>query len=574
MLIQASALRRLHQIDTNTTQLQRSLNRLASGSRLARQADDAAGSAIASGMKSQMMGQAQANANVQDGINYIQTADAGMQNLVDVLHRMRELSVQLANDTYTDADRQKAQSEIAQLREQLTTIPQSTQFNGLKPLVLDPTSVGKLATSPGNQLDVELVIDGQSDPAAQLAYLQIMGTFQAVQANLQARNVDLRMGITLSGFNNPGPAIGNSVLADNVDGVRLIQDSTTSQSLMKEWLFYTIGPSQFDSNPNPPFFPIITGPGRFNTGQDNYNALVQTSGIAGTDPVAGTSESGAVVSTVNPLAPPPGPVAPGHATTDPTTSDAMARRSGVTFFQVLLTTHNPGTLATPGLPVAPGPAAAREAATAAILSTDPDLHVVVGNPGGAGGAVAGSYDQIVSATNGFFFDLNATTPADFIALADQFQNAIAPVPNQDPTTVVYENDVRIQAGANEGQFINVVHPHITARALGLEDADLSTQAGASSLIGKVDDAMKQVLAIRAKLGASQNRLEAASRNLGVSQENLATSYSRIYDTDFAAETANLTRRQILMQASTQLAAQALPLENSVWLNLKQLVGSG
>jgi flagellin len=574
MLIQASALRRFHQIDSNETQLQRSLNRLSSGSRLARTADDAAGTAIASGMKTQMMGQAQANANVQDGINYLQTADAGMQNLMDVLHRMRELSVQMANDTYTDADRQKAQMEVAQLREQLTTIPQTTQFNGLTPLVLDPATVQKLATAPGNQLDVELVIDGQSDIASQLGYLQIMATFQAVQANLQSRNLDLRMGIALSGFNNLGLPMGDSVLTDNVDGVRLIQDATTSQATMKEWLFYTIGPSQFDSNPNPPFAPILTGPGRFNTGQDNYNALVQSSGIAGSDPVAGFSESGAVVGTVNPLAPPPGPVAPGHPTTNATTTDAMARRSGVSFFQVLLTTHGSGTMATPGLPVGAGPAAAREAATAAILSTDQDLHVVVGTPGGAGGPVATGYDQIVTATNGFFFDMGATTPADFIALADQFESMIKPVPNADPTTVVYDNNVRIQAGANEGQFIDVVHPHITGRALGLEDADLSTQPGASRLIGKVDDAAKQLLAIRAKLGASQNRLESSARNLDVSQENLATSFSRIHDTDFAEESANLTKRQILMQAATSLTAQAGPLENSAWMNLRQLIGTG
>jgi flagellin-like hook-associated protein FlgL len=224
--------------------------------------------------------------------------------------------------------------------------------------------------------------------------------------------------------------------------------------------------------------------------------------------------------------------------------------------------------------VAPGAAAAREAQTAALLSADPNLRVVVGNPGGAGGAVAGAYDQIVTDTGGFFFDLNATTPADFIALADQFQSMIAPVPNPDPTTVVYDNDVRMQAGANEGQHFSVVHPHITARALGLETADLSTQANASALIGKVDDATKEILTIRAKLGASQNRLEAASRYLGVAYENQATSFSRIHDTDFAAETANLTKRQILMQAATTLAAQAGPLENSAWTNLRQLIGTG
>ncbi|MBC7544750.1 MAG: hypothetical protein H7338_18665 [Candidatus Sericytochromatia bacterium] len=567
-------MRRVHQIDTNTNQLQRALSRLASGTRIERAADDAAGLAIASGLKTQMMGGAQANANVQDGINYIQTADAGMGEVINVLHRMRELSVQAANDTYTDSDRQKIQAEVITLRESLNTIPRETTFNGIQPLVMSQEEVAKLATVPGNQLDVQLVIDGQSDLAMQVGFLNLMATFQAVRANLNARNVDLSMGIAISGFNQPGPAIGNSVLVDNVDGVRLLQAANTSQITMKEWLFYTIGPSQYDTNPNPPFTPIIVGPGRFNTRQDNYNAIVQSSGIAGTDTLAGTSEAGGVNATVNPLAPAPGPVAPGYATTSPTTSDSMARRAGVDFFQVLLTTHAPGTLATPGAPIAAGAAAVREAATAAILSTDSDLHMVVGTPGGAGGAVAGSYDQIVTATNGFFFDMNATTPADFIALADQFESLIKPIPDDDPTEVVYNYDKRIQAGANEGQHLGVVHPHITARALGLEAADLTTQGNAGRLIGKVDKAMGDMLVIRAKLGAAQNRLTHASSNLEVAYENQATSFSRINDTDFAAETANLTKRQILAQAAISLHAQALPLENSLWSNVRQLILSG
>jgi flagellin len=112
----------------------------------------------------------------------------------------------------------------------------------------------------------------------------------------------------------------------------------------------------------------------------------------------------------------------------------------------------------------------------------------------------------------------------------------------------------MQVGANQGQFFNVVHPHITARALELEGADIGTQAGAAGTITQVDEAMKGLLSIRAKLGASQNRLESAARYLGVATENQSIAFSRIHDTDVAAETANLTKRQILMQAATSLSA--------------------
>jgi hypothetical protein len=105
-----------------------------------------------------------------------------------------------------------------------------------------------VAVKPDNRLDIQLVNDGRSDPSMQIAYFNVMQTFQAVQADLNARGADLRMGITLSGFNGPGPAFGNSAMTDNVDGVRLLLDSTTDQYLMKQWLFYTIGPAQFDTN--------------------------------------------------------------------------------------------------------------------------------------------------------------------------------------------------------------------------------------------------------------------------------------------------------------------------------------
>ncbi|MBC7544147.1 MAG: flagellin [Candidatus Sericytochromatia bacterium] len=110
--------------------LSKSLERLSSGMRINRAADDAAGLAISETLKAQIIGMSQANANSQDSINLIQTAEGGLNETTSILQRMRELSVQAANDTYTQADRSKIQEEVGQMKEELTRIAQTTQYNG------------------------------------------------------------------------------------------------------------------------------------------------------------------------------------------------------------------------------------------------------------------------------------------------------------------------------------------------------------------------------------------------------------------------------------------------------------
>lgn len=103
---------------------------------------------------------------------------------------------------------------------------------------------------------------------------------------------------------------------------------------------------------------------------------------------------------------------------------------------------------------------------------------------------------------------------------------------------------------------------------GVSALDLTTATGASSAITVIDAALNQVNSARASLGAYQNRFGAVVSNLTVTAENLTASRSRIQDTDFAAETAELSRNQILQQAGTAMLAQANSLPNSVLSLLK------
>ncbi|MDP4029595.1 MAG: flagellin [Gallionella sp.] len=104
---------------------------------------------------------------------------------------------------------------------------------------------------------------------------------------------------------------------------------------------------------------------------------------------------------------------------------------------------------------------------------------------------------------------------------------------------------------------------VTSAKAKLSAVDISTSAGAQSAVDVIDAAMAQVNAIRADLGAIQNRFQSTVSNLTTTSENISAARSRIQDADFAAETAQLTRNQILQQAGTAMLAQANQLPNTV-----------
>ena len=119
-------------LNVNTQSQVKSAEKLSSGYRINRAADDAAGLSISEKMRGQIRGLQQASSNAQDGISLIQTAEGALNESHSILQRMRELSVQAANGTETDEDREAVQSEISQLQEELTRISDTTEFNTMK----------------------------------------------------------------------------------------------------------------------------------------------------------------------------------------------------------------------------------------------------------------------------------------------------------------------------------------------------------------------------------------------------------------------------------------------------------
>ena len=127
-----SALNAYGFLSFNNSQVSKSLEKLSSGLRINRAADDAAGLVISEKMRAQIKGLDQARRNAQDGISMVQTAEGALSETHSILQRMRELSVQAANDTYTSNDRLAIQQEIDQLKDEVNRIATSTEFNTKK----------------------------------------------------------------------------------------------------------------------------------------------------------------------------------------------------------------------------------------------------------------------------------------------------------------------------------------------------------------------------------------------------------------------------------------------------------
>jgi flagellin len=115
----------------NDRTLTKSIEKLSSGLRINRAGDDASGLAVSEKMRSQIRGLRQASTNASNGISLIQTSEGYLQETQDILHRIRELSVQSANGIYTPEDRMQIQVEVSQLVDEVDRIASHAQFNGM-----------------------------------------------------------------------------------------------------------------------------------------------------------------------------------------------------------------------------------------------------------------------------------------------------------------------------------------------------------------------------------------------------------------------------------------------------------
>jgi flagellin len=172
----------------NNSMLNKSYERLSSGFRINRASDDVAGLQISEVLRSQIRGTAQANSNVQDGINLLNTAEGALGTITDSLQRVRELVVQGANDTLSQTQRSAINKEIFQVGTDITRIANSTKFNGLT--LLDSSlntmkiQVGADKVSTTNMIDMASLANGRAFSQANATSLGLFtGATQNIKVN-------------------------------------------------------------------------------------------------------------------------------------------------------------------------------------------------------------------------------------------------------------------------------------------------------------------------------------------------------------------------------------------------------
>ena len=472
----------------------KSTEKLSSGYRINRAADDAAGLSISEKMRGQIRGLNQASTNAQDGISLIQTAEGALNESHSILQRMRELSVQASNGTETDDDREAVQNEIEQLQSELTRISETTEFNTMK--LLDGSrsgsavsaSVSKSAASALTKVDATTQVNTADD------------AFDAL-----ASGKDSTLAVTVIDKNGNSSTVkvtitGDTKTADNADGAentaQAFADALKESSLGDSYDFSTDGAGKLK-------FTAKEAGKTANSillSQDNAAAVKTAESTTGVDAYSQiTKDIGSYTGTGN-------------------IEDKIFTVNGEKFAYV----DDP-----------------------ASLGDDyKDVNYVKV-------AAAGKVEEADVATMAAL--IKAKTGIDA-----EPDNGAKTTINLKAGTANTGKGIELQIGANEGQTMSFTLDDMSADALGVggKNVDLSTQDSAKTATTAIDAAIKKVSASRGKMGAVQNRLEHTINNLDTASENLQTAESRIRDTDMAEEMVNYSKNNILAQAGQSMLAQA------------------
>ena len=175
-----SALNTSRVLRRSTQALNGSLERLTSGLRINRAADDAAGLAIAEGFASQVRGTGVAQRNSQDGVSLVQTAEGALSETTNILQRIRELAVQSANGTQSTQNRASIDNEVQQLLAQIDDIATDTEFNGIR--VLSSAQTVTLQAGPNPSQTLVIAVNGAKTSDLAVSTVNVSSVASAVSA--------------------------------------------------------------------------------------------------------------------------------------------------------------------------------------------------------------------------------------------------------------------------------------------------------------------------------------------------------------------------------------------------------
>mgnify|MGYP002507923032 CR=1 FL=1 len=508
-----------------TTGLQaKSSEKLSSGYRINRAADDAAGLSISEKMRSQIRGLNKASDNAQDGISLIQTAEGALNEQHSILQRMRELSVQAANGVETDDDREAVQNEISQLQEELTRISETTEFNTMK--LLDGSRSGSTATTgSGPKFGV---VDSTLDGAlvtSNVAGIKVATSALATTKEGQETAIWDATGKTLT----LNLSLNKVYTQDEID--ELIENAKQEDST---------------ATGTPAEVKVSLKNGTFNADAATTAGTVTAAGVKA------VSDEGTVTGFVG-------------ADTIKFTANKYGNEFNDTTFDFAFDKEA-------GKEEVETDTAIAISGTNTITAGAYTIHLAAGKE-----YTAADLEDILKEA-GFDFDVTlsgatpdepntlfATSGAATVSQITMGATAGAGLGSANAMWgqagydgVSTGDGITLQIGANEGQTMSFSLENMSARALGVDGnkVDLSTQSGAQKATTTIDAAIKKVSEQRGKMGAIQNRLEHTIANLDTAAENTQNAESRIRDTDMAEEMVEYSKNNILAQAGQSMLAQA------------------
>ena len=214
-----NAMTALNSATKNTALAGSSMEKLSSGLKINKAADNATGLAISEKMRSQIRGLDQASQNTQDGISVVQTAEGAIEEVGNIVQRMRELAVQGANETNTGSDRAKISEELTQLHEEIDRIAESTQFNGKD--LLNGTNTVRVENghtiTPENKISNVEIQDGFDFDDFTTADIKVKTT-ASVDNNNKGSKIELvgngvdKYGIATTGLDDTGKISVGSII--------------------------------------------------------------------------------------------------------------------------------------------------------------------------------------------------------------------------------------------------------------------------------------------------------------------------------------------------------------------------
>lgn len=544
-------------LKTNRNNLSKSAERLSSGYRINRAADNAAGLSISGTMRSQIRGLDQSSVNAQDGISLLQTADGGLNETHSLLQRMRELTAQAANDTNTEIDRDAIQEEIGQQISEIDRISEQTEFNTQKLLN------GSLYSNVSNAAEEKILewLKGSWFKDALTRITESTGLGLTSDATLNVNFNDLGTGIIAS----MGSANSGNNFTLNINTYFLNDDTTYGESgpeaaglLFDRLITHETTHAIMRHNTNP----SMSVPMWFTEGLAEVTHGASDYRFSDGNEINALSYADSKMSSFD-------------FTSDPHEYDAYpagylavsylynyAGDGGTTFKNMMNDMKNHTSFSDLIEDYYCGSGVSYDDfLTNMKLEASTDITDFIRNKCNINFA-DGKPDAVGTAD-----DTADNATADDII--DETGTAQAISPTSDTITVDSANhkvtfiwpDIsnktgfHLQIGASSNQSLLVSIRNMDSSSLfGVNKIDVSNYSQATRSLGTIDTAIDSVSNERANIGALTNRLDHIINYLDNTSENTTAAESRIRDTDMATEMANFSKSSILEQAAQAILA--------------------